>query len=106
MQDLVDTNKQVTDELQKYRDELNKKLTKHDSDLDKIKILLKQVLVQNQTPLPENMDEPKVQYPTTVFTANKKASTLKGGNYTKNGVMWTLKHEISSPKFYELLIKT
>ena len=31
---------------------------------------------------------------------------LDGGHSTKMGDMWTLKHEISSPVFYELLIKT
>ena len=31
---------------------------------------------------------------------------LDGGNSTRIGGMWTLKHDIISPKFYELLIKT
>ena len=31
---------------------------------------------------------------------------LEGGHYEENGGMWTLKHEISSPKFYGILIKT
>ena len=43
--------------------------------------------------------------PTTIFLANKKAPTLDSGHSTKVGGMWTLKHDISSPKFYELLIK-
>ena len=37
--------------------------------------------------------------------ANKKATPLEGGNSTKNGGIWNLKHGISSPKFYELFIK-
>ena len=44
--------------------------------------------------------------PTTVVLTNRRAPPLKRGNSTKIGDMWTLKHEISSPKFYELLIKT
>ena len=52
------------------------------------------------------MDSPKYQYPTTAVPANKKAPPLEGVNSTKNGGMWTLKQEISSPKLYELLIKT
>ena len=44
--------------------------------------------------------------PTIVVTANRKAPPLDGGNSTKIGGMWTLKHEIRSPKFYELLTKT
>ena len=31
---------------------------------------------------------------------------MEDGNSTKNGGMWTLKQDIISPKFYELLIKT
>ena len=31
---------------------------------------------------------------------------MDGGNSTKNGGMWNIKHKISSPKFYALLIKT
>ena len=38
--------------------------------------------------------------------ANRRAPILEGGHSTKIGEMWTLKHEISSPKFYEILIKT
>ena len=36
--------------------------------------------------------------------ANSRDPPLGRGNSTKIGGMWTLKHEISSPKFYELLI--
>ena len=36
--------------------------------------------------------------------ANKNATPLEGGCSTKIGGMWNLKHEISSPKFYEILI--
>ena len=44
--------------------------------------------------------------PTTAFTTNMRATLLEGRHSTKIGGMWNLKHEISSPKFYELLIKT
>ena len=44
--------------------------------------------------------------PTTMVPSNSRAPPLEGGHYTKIGGMWTLKHEIRSPKFYELLIKT
>ena len=40
-----------------------------------------------------------------MVSANKRDPSLEGGNSTEIGVMWTLKHDISSPKFYELLIK-
>ena len=41
-----------------------------------------------------------------MVTANKKASTLEDGYSTKNGGMCTIKHEIRSSKFSEILIKT
>ena len=41
----------------------------------------------------------------TVVTPNKKSLSLEIGHSTKIGVMCTIKHDISSPKFYELLIK-
>ena len=31
---------------------------------------------------------------------------MEGGHSNKIGGMWTLKHDMSSPKFYEILIKT
>ena len=43
--------------------------------------------------------------PITVVPTNIRAPPLEGGHSTKIGGMWTLKHEISSPKFYDLLIK-
>ena len=33
-------------------------------------------------------------------------TTVAGGSSTKYGYLWTLKHDISLPKFYELLINT
>ena len=55
---------------------------------------------------PGQKDSPNAQDTTTVVPADRKASPLNSGHSTKNGVMWTLKHDISSSKFYELLIKT
>ena len=43
--------------------------------------------------------------PTTVVPDNRRAPTLDRVHPNKIGGMWTLKHEIRSPKFYELLIK-
>ena len=51
------------------------------------------------------MYSPKSQYPTTMVPANKKALHLEDVHSMKIGVMCNLKHEISSPKLYELLIK-
>ena len=56
--------------------------------------------------MPENKYSTKAHDPTTVVPANKRYLPLEGGNSTKIGAMWTLKHDTSSPKFYELLINT
>ena len=47
---------------------------------------------------------PNPQEHTTAVPDNRSYPPLYGGKYTKNGGMWTLKHEIISPKFYELII--
>ena len=52
----------------------------------------------------DKKDSPKAWDPTTVVTTKNNSPPLEGGHSTKNGGMWTLKHDISSPKFYELLI--
>ena len=45
-------------------------------------------------------------YPTTVVPTNRRDPRLEGGHSTNIGGIWTIKHDIRSPKFYELLIKT
>ena len=62
--------------------------------------------IKNSKSSPDKKGSPKAQCPTTAVPANKKSPPLEGGHYTKIAGMCTLKHEISSPKFYELLIKT
>ena len=99
----VDTNNQVTDKPKQDNNELKKKLNKHDFDFSEIKTLLNKFLVQNQTSLPGKIDSPNSQYPTTAVPDNNNSPPLEVGQSTKMGVMWTLKHGISSPKFYEIL---
>ena len=55
---------------------------------------------------PAHKDTSTPPDPTTVFQTNMRAPPLEGTHSTNIGGMCTLKHEISSPKFYELLIKT
>ena len=52
------------------------------------------------------MDSPKAQDPTTTVPDNKRDPLLGGRNSIEIGGVWTLKNDISSPKFYELLFKT
>ena len=44
--------------------------------------------------------------PITVVLDNRRDPPLEGRHSTNIGGMWILQHEISSPKFYELLTKT
>ena len=44
--------------------------------------------------------------PIIVLPYNMRSPSLYGGHSTKIGSIWTLKHDIILPKFYELLIKT
>ena len=103
---MVDTSKQVASKLKKDNDKLNKKLNKHNFELSKIRILIYEVLVKNQNSSPHNMYSKKYQDPNTMFPDNKNIPPLECGISMKIGGMWTLKHEIISPKFYDLPTKT
>ena len=54
---------------------------------------------------PSQKDTSTPPDPITTVQTNRRAPSLEGGMSDKIGGMWTLKHEISSPRFYELLIK-
>ena len=55
---------------------------------------------------PDQNDSSTLLYPTTVVPANRRDPSLDGGNSTRIVGMCTIKHDISSPKFYDILIKT
>ena len=74
--------------------------------MNEINKMLTNMMSQKHNSSRDRMDTPKAQDPPTAFLANKKATPSEGGYSTKFGGMWTFKHEIISPKFYELLIKT
>ena len=57
-------------------------------------------------PSQKNIERNKPKYHGTVVHGNRKVPPLEGENYQKIGGMWTLKHDISSQKLYELIIKT
>ena len=102
---MVDDNSQdYDDKMKKYYSKLDKQDSKIDNILEMIKIMMDNN--QNLNHSPDNMDSPKYQGPTTEVPANNKALTLKGGHSTKKIYVWTLKHDISSPKLYKLLINT
>ena len=91
--------------LKYYKQETDEKLTKLSDDLKKkFSVLSDQINKSNQ--INTMSSSPTPPDPTTMVPANRRAPSLEGGNSTKIGGMWTLKHDISSPKFYEILIKT
>ena len=95
MQDKIEANrKYYNDKMKKLTEDLTSMIT---SMVDQIKIS------KSST---DRKDSQKYQYHTTVVLANKRYPPLEDVNYTKVGGMWTLKHEIISPKLYELLIWT
>ena len=50
--------------------------------------------------LPTQKDSPKPQEPTTVVPDNRSYPILEGGQSANVFDMWTMKHEIGSPKLY------
>ena len=66
--------------------------------------MMDQTNISKYSPTQKNTSTPPE--PTTVVPDNKRPPLLDRGHSTKIGGMWNLKHEIRSPKLYELLIKT
>ena len=55
---------------------------------------------------PPQKDPSKPQDPTTVVQDNRRSPQFGGGHSTNIYGIWTLKHDIISPKFYKILINT
>ena len=106
VQDSIEENKQDIKSNKKDSDEKIMKLA------EDFKVILTSPItsitdqINTFKPLPIHKYSPKPPDPTDVVPSNKRALPLDGGQSTKIGSMWNLKHEISSPKFYKLLIKT
>ena len=91
-----------------YKQETNEKLTQITEDPKVLTETFTSMIDQtnNYKLSPAHKDTSNSTKPTTVVPSNRRAPLLDGGHYTKIGGMWNLKHDISSPKFYKLLIKT
>ena len=105
IQSKIDANKQETGEKQMNN---NKKLTQI---TEYLKVFTETITyMMDQTNISKfslaRKDTSNHPDPITTVPANRRAPQLDGGHSTKIGGMWTLKHEIISPKFHELLIKT
>ena len=99
----IEANKQESD---KNHKETTEKITLLTETLNQILDEMKKdennisnsALAQKDTSTPPD--------PTTTVQTKRRAPPLEGGISENIAGMWTLKHEISSPRFYELLIKT
>ena len=67
-------------------------------------LMMDQRNIHKSSPTQKNTSTPPE--PTTMVLTNRRDPPLEGVHATKIGGMWNLKHEIISPKLYELLIKT
>ena len=101
----IDANKQETDGKQMKTDQ---KLTQLAEDLKVLTLTITSMMDQNNNSKfsPSQKGTLDTPDPTNMVPANRRAPPLDEGHSTKIGCMWTLKYEISSPKFYELIIKT
>ena len=93
-QEADNNHKEATDNIKQITETLNQIL----AEMKDKKNIPKSSTYQKDTSTPTD--------PTTTVQTNRRAPPLEGGISKNIGGMWTLKHEISSPIFYELLIKT
>ena len=112
----IETNNQEDNKKHKKTDEKLTLLTKnHKTNTEKLTLLTENLQVLTALMIDKiNISKYSLSQkytstppdPTTVVPTNRRDPPLERGYSTKIGGMWTLKHEISSPKFYEILIKT
>ena len=95
MQATIESNKQDYDEKMK-------KLTEYLTAM--ITPMMDHIEIYKSSP--DQKYSPKDQDPTTIVPDNNRYPPFEGGHSTKIVSMWTLKHDISSPKFNELPTKT
>ena len=112
----IETNKQEADNNHKKtggkitpptenHKETNEKITLLTENLQVLTaMMIDKIFFSKSSPAQKDTSTPP--YPTTVVPTNNRDPQLEGGISDKICGMWTLKHEISSPKVYELLIKT
>ena len=109
IQATIEDNNQEADEKQMKTSE---KKMKNDEKLTQITETINNLTAfmmdqtNNAKLSPTQKDTSTHTYPNTVVPANKRGPPLEMGYSPKIGGMLTLKHEISSPKLYEILIKT
>ena len=103
----IETNKQESDNNHKKTDEKLTLLTENQKETNEKLALLLTAINKNKIykSYPAQKDTTTPPDPTTTVQTNRKAPPLEGVISENIGGMWNLKHEISSQRFYELLIK-
>ena len=99
MQSTIESDRQESDE----------KITNLTFDLKEIITLtIKSMMAwnNNSKSSQDKKDSPKPPEPTYVVPTNRRSPPLDDVHNTRIGGMWTLNHDISSPKLYELIFKT
>ena len=74
---------------------------------EEFKAMLTEIMDQINTfkSFPTHNYSPKTPEPTNVVPTTRRDTPSDGGQSTKIGGMWTLKHDISSPRFYKITTK-
>ena len=106
----IEANKQESDKNHKETDEKTTLLTENQKETtETLKLILEEMNIDKNNiskSSPAQKDTSTPPDPTITVQTNRRDTPLEGGISDKIRGMWTLKHEISSPKLYELLIKT
>ena len=106
---IIEANNQESDKNHKETAEKITLLTEHQNDnTETLKHILEEMKKDKNNiskSSPSQKDTSTLPDPTNAVQTNRRAPLLEGGISENIGGMWTLRHEISSPKFYELLIK-
>ena len=106
MQAAIEANKQETKANKQDSDKKTMKLTEDFKAMNASSITSITDQINTFTSYPTQKDSPKPPEPTTVVPDNRRAPSLDGGKSTKISGMWNIKHDIISPNFYGILIKT
>ena len=100
----IKSNNQESNNNHNNTDEKLTILTDNQKDTNEtLKLLLAEMKIDKNNiskSYPSQKDTSTTPDPTTMLPANRRDPPLDGGQYTNIGGMWTLKHEIRSPKFY------
>ena len=102
MQSAIESNKQ---EMRPNKQDYDEKMKKFTEEFKSMLV----VIIDNIDTLkssPTRKDSLKPLDPTNFSLANMRAPPLDGGQSRKIDDMYTLKHDISSPRLYELFITT